>query len=146
MSRFHYLVTVTTDTEAQAHTVMAERLGYDEQYVDDSGAEFDYRVEYDDRAQALFEALEAQDIRGVMMGSEDARLAWNEAMERDAEDDGTGPTAWSDEIWDAIRNSRGWRKGLFGDYIMESVWGVVHETCMDVARTLDLSPDLEQEP
>lgn len=46
MTAFRYVVTVETDTEAHADQVMGERLGHDEEYTDEGGATFDYRLPY----------------------------------------------------------------------------------------------------
>jgi len=46
MKRFQFVVTVETDTEDHAYQVMGERLGYDEQYEDEAGIEFDYSLPY----------------------------------------------------------------------------------------------------
>lgn len=47
MTKFFYTVAVETDTEAHAAQVMAERLGYDEQYEDDAGVAFEYSLPYE---------------------------------------------------------------------------------------------------
>lgn len=41
--KYHYIVTVDTDTVEHAEQVMAERLDYDEQYYDDEGVAFNYQ-------------------------------------------------------------------------------------------------------
>jgi hypothetical protein len=41
--RYLFLVEVDTDNKDHAMQVMAERLGYDEQYEDDAGVQFDYQ-------------------------------------------------------------------------------------------------------
>lgn len=41
---FNYNVTVFTDSIDHAEMVMAERLGYDEQYEDENGDEFPYEI------------------------------------------------------------------------------------------------------
>lgn len=45
MPRFLFEVAVDTDSYEHARQVMGERLGYDEQYEDEDGVEFDYTVE-----------------------------------------------------------------------------------------------------
>jgi hypothetical protein len=49
MKRFQYVVTVETDTEEHADQVMGERLGFDEEYTDEAGVEFDYSLPYQQR-------------------------------------------------------------------------------------------------
>jgi hypothetical protein len=41
---YTYVVRVQTDSAEHAAQVMSERLGYDEQYEDEDGVEFDYRI------------------------------------------------------------------------------------------------------
>lgn len=43
--KFVYEVWITTDTQAHADQVIAERVGFDEELKDDSGAAFDYTIE-----------------------------------------------------------------------------------------------------
>lgn len=45
-TRYRFTVTVTTDTPERALRVMSERTGYDEQYEDHQGVEFDYTIDW----------------------------------------------------------------------------------------------------
>lgn len=42
--RYHAVVIIETDTFEHARQVLTERIGYDEQYEDESGVEFDYAL------------------------------------------------------------------------------------------------------
>jgi 2-oxo-4-hydroxy-4-carboxy--5-ureidoimidazoline (OHCU) decarboxylase len=42
--RYQFIVEIDADNKDHAMQVMAERLGYDEQYEDDAGVEFAYQI------------------------------------------------------------------------------------------------------
>lgn len=41
---YRYVVEIETDSQDHAHQVMCERLGFDEQYTDQAGVDFAYRI------------------------------------------------------------------------------------------------------